>query len=410
MSTTTPTTHTGKIGRLSKDRRHELSLRIEDGHPGADIVQWLNQQPDVQKILQDQFAGRPISEQNLSDWKRSGHCEWLRREEARESALRLIERSDDLVETTHENHLGDRLALLVAEQITRVSLAQLEEEPDLEKRWQRLCAIHREVSQMRRDDHRAIRTTFDQARWDLDHRIKEEEFLDREQKAREQRARNIFLEQLDIPSNTKLFGGGETGRRAAEILYRLKCGLSREDLENGTWQPPGGTGSGKSKTAPAPETAAQPTGAKPCKTPANPGKSSLLKPNPARKAPAKPAKREPVAESPEPPPYDNVSPPVPEWENSDPAKISPTLNGRNEPNRSGPGHVIPKPDTCGHNSPKLPAVEAILPMDPTPPAPAAALDPKEVAYNTWFRMNNSAEPFDPALLEKLYAAIPPEAP
>ena len=131
MSTTT---HTGKIGRLSKDRRHQLALRIEDGHPGADIVQWLNQQPDVQKILHDQFSGRPISEQNLSDWKRSGHREWLRREEARESALRLIERSDDVIETTHENHLGDRLALLVAEQITRVSLALLEEEPDLEKR------------------------------------------------------------------------------------------------------------------------------------------------------------------------------------------------------------------------------------------------------------------------------------
>ena len=55
MSTTT---HTGKIGRLSKDRRHQLALRIEDGHPGADIVQWLNQQPDVQKILQDQFFER----------------------------------------------------------------------------------------------------------------------------------------------------------------------------------------------------------------------------------------------------------------------------------------------------------------------------------------------------------------
>jgi hypothetical protein len=33
--------------------------------------------------------------------------------------------------------------------------------------------------------------------------------------------------------------------------------------------------------------------------------------------------------------------------------------------------------------------------------------PEQEAYNTWFRMNQGAEPFDPEKLEKLYAAIPP---
>src|SRR5580698_4446633 len=60
----TMSTRIGKIGRLSKERRNELGQRIEDGLPGMEIVQWLNAQPDVQKILQAQFAGRPISEQN----------------------------------------------------------------------------------------------------------------------------------------------------------------------------------------------------------------------------------------------------------------------------------------------------------------------------------------------------------
>jgi hypothetical protein len=76
------TTRIGKNGQLSKDRRHELGQRIEDGEPGTDIVQWLNLQPDVQAILQEQFAGRPIGEQNLSDWKQTGHVEWLRRRAA----------------------------------------------------------------------------------------------------------------------------------------------------------------------------------------------------------------------------------------------------------------------------------------------------------------------------------------
>src|SRR5580700_4935182 len=191
MSTTR--THIGKIGRLSKARRTELAHRLEDSQPGTDIVHWLNAQPDVQAILKAQFDGRPVTEQNLSDWKHSGHVEWLRREAARESALQLVERSDDLVETAQEGHLGDRLALLLAGQMSRLSLALLEEEPDLEKRWQRLCAIHREVSQLRRDDHRAMRTAFDQERWNLDTHIKEEAYLERSKKAHEERLLNIFL-------------------------------------------------------------------------------------------------------------------------------------------------------------------------------------------------------------------------
>ena len=63
--------HTGKIGRLSKDRRNELAHRIENGETGAEIVNWLNAQPDVRKILEAQFAGRPISEQDLSDFKQT---------------------------------------------------------------------------------------------------------------------------------------------------------------------------------------------------------------------------------------------------------------------------------------------------------------------------------------------------
>jgi len=53
--------------------------------------------------------------------------------------------------------------------------------------------------------------------------------------------------------------------------------------------------------------------------------------------------------------------------------------------------------------PEAPAPANLIPH--APPAPAPALDPDQAADKTWFRMNNNAEPFDPALLEKLYAAI-----
>jgi hypothetical protein len=148
-------THIGKIGRLPKDLRDELGQRIENGQPGTKIVHWLNHEPDVQEILKELFAGRPISEQNLSDWKQTGHVEWLRRQEARQAARQLTEQAEDLDEAVENRNLSDRFATVLTSEMTRLALALLEPETDPEKRWKRLCEIHRELSQLRRDDHRA---------------------------------------------------------------------------------------------------------------------------------------------------------------------------------------------------------------------------------------------------------------
>jgi hypothetical protein len=77
-------TRTGKIARLPKATRDELGRRIENGELGKPIVDWLNGLPPVQELLEEQFGGRPVSEQNLSEWKQGGHPEWLHREMDRE--------------------------------------------------------------------------------------------------------------------------------------------------------------------------------------------------------------------------------------------------------------------------------------------------------------------------------------
>ena len=158
------TTHVGKIGRLSKFIRDELGRRIEDGEPGKELVKWLNVNPRVQEILKEQFGGRAITEQNLSDWKQGGHQAWLRREETRLLASQLTEQSDDLSEVADGQEISDRFASVLAVEITRLAMTMLEKETDPEKRWQRLCAVHRELSQLRRDDHRAMRTVIKRQR------------------------------------------------------------------------------------------------------------------------------------------------------------------------------------------------------------------------------------------------------
>ena len=69
-------THTGKIGRLPWLIREELNRRLQDGHPGTHLVQWLNSLPEVQDILVRYFSGHKIKPRNLRAWKVFGHREW----------------------------------------------------------------------------------------------------------------------------------------------------------------------------------------------------------------------------------------------------------------------------------------------------------------------------------------------
>ena len=74
-------THTGKIGRLPKNIIVQLNRRLDDHQPGPQLLAWLNVLPEVQALLQTQFAGRPVSPQNLSEWKKRGYPEWQRWQE-----------------------------------------------------------------------------------------------------------------------------------------------------------------------------------------------------------------------------------------------------------------------------------------------------------------------------------------
>src|ERR1044071_7918046 len=38
--------------------------------------------PEVKQSLDDHFAGRPVSKQNLSEWRSGGFSEWLDRQDA----------------------------------------------------------------------------------------------------------------------------------------------------------------------------------------------------------------------------------------------------------------------------------------------------------------------------------------
>ena len=65
-------------------------------------------------------------------------------------------------------HLVDEFALVVVAEIHRLSRLLLSDEVDLEKRWQRLREINRELGQLRKQDHEASKLRLAEERCALD--------------------------------------------------------------------------------------------------------------------------------------------------------------------------------------------------------------------------------------------------
>jgi len=186
--------HIGKIGRLPKHLRHQLGLRLEDNVPGSEILQWLNAQPETQSILNRYFHDRPITEQNLSEWRQSGHQDWLRHQEAKAAIGNILEQAEDIEGLADGQNLSDRFAAILAVEMTRLARALLEPETDPEKKWERLCNIHRELSRLRRDDDRAARTAIRKERSERE----EEEHRKQAAEARKDQQKSVMhLSLLD---------------------------------------------------------------------------------------------------------------------------------------------------------------------------------------------------------------------
>lgn len=67
----------GKIAHLPENIRVELNIRMRDGQSGLQLVEWLNGLPEVQIVMSKHFGGRPLTQQNISEWRQGGYKEWL---------------------------------------------------------------------------------------------------------------------------------------------------------------------------------------------------------------------------------------------------------------------------------------------------------------------------------------------
>jgi hypothetical protein len=231
-------TRNGKIARLPKNLRHQLNGRLEDGEPGKQLVEWLNALPEVQEVLQLRFAGRPISEQNLSEWKQGGYLEWLKLQESRYLVQHLSEQAEDLEADAGDLAVSDRCATLLAVELARQAEALLQQNSDSRERWRSLQDLLQAVSQLRRDDHQAARLRLDQERWNREADRLDEQAHEREMKELKQCANASIRAALETGSLAKIFGDDDKGRLIAAMMTDLNHAFDPSILTNRKTSPP----------------------------------------------------------------------------------------------------------------------------------------------------------------------------
>jgi hypothetical protein len=190
-------TRNGKIARLPYSIRDLLNRRLHNGEQGTKLMKWLNGLLEVQEVLAEEFGGRPISEQNLSEWKRGGFEDWLRHQETREWVQKLADESADLEEVAGDFAVTDWLSAPLAVVLGRwIHELTTGAQNDTNQR-KGLLALAREVTELRRSDHRAERLRIDRERWEAEQqekRDKELEKLREEAEAAEDYVRFLFAE------------------------------------------------------------------------------------------------------------------------------------------------------------------------------------------------------------------------
>ena len=173
------TSRNGKIARLPHPIRHQLNCRLQNGEKAGTTLRWLNSLPEVQTVLAAEFAGRPVSPSNLTEWKQGGYRDWL----VGQDTLGLVRDLQDQSGLGHQDLSGPFAAKLsqwaaLYYASSAQTLVAAESQPQL--RWERLHQLCADIARLRRGDLFAERLALDREWLDLEKTnaafLKEKEF------------------------------------------------------------------------------------------------------------------------------------------------------------------------------------------------------------------------------------------
>lgn len=151
-------TRKGKIARLPRHIRDQLNHRLDDGEQGTRLVEWLNSQDDVKLVLEQDFDARPITEQNLAEWKQGGFLDWQKHQESRDWVRLMTDDASELAEDTGVMPLSDRLSSMAALTLGKIMGELAAHAPSDKARRDDFFRVLKELARLRRDDLEAARS------------------------------------------------------------------------------------------------------------------------------------------------------------------------------------------------------------------------------------------------------------
>jgi len=212
--------HKGKIGRLPATIRDQLNQRLLDGESASTLLPWLNALPVVQALLAARFAGEPVSEQNLSNWRAGGYVQWQKQQERRAIVAELAEddRELDSASAADEMELNQRLSRVLTADFAVAAREFLNRLDDPAERCRHLQKFLHTLKFQRREDNMTERLKIELERRARE-RLAEAEHDDSVQENAPLR-RQLLREEIEKLFASPDFTSQAHGVRAAEALLR----------------------------------------------------------------------------------------------------------------------------------------------------------------------------------------------
>ncbi|MGB8356190.1 MAG: ankyrin repeat domain-containing protein, partial [Chthoniobacteraceae bacterium] len=210
---------------LPRDLRNKLNRSLDDGQPGNEILQWLNRDKTVRKILAGQFDSTPITKQNLSSWKTGdGFLNWKNNRDALDLAKELGGDADETFTEFGNDDEGspafaDKMALWfsVRYMVMARSLIASVQNADLEKQESAMRRILRDLSALRRSEHSAGRLRLEHKRLEF----QKTQGADAKEKAFWKRARSSEVEEEINKSRPKSDDEKRADERMRDVSVML---------------------------------------------------------------------------------------------------------------------------------------------------------------------------------------------
>jgi hypothetical protein len=218
-----------KIARLPSQIRDQLNRALDDNKEGKELVAWLNALPETRALLAAEFEGRPITEQNLSDWRKTGFPDWQRQQEKRALVRELAEEAQELVADAGGVDLSRGLAVVLGAELVVAIRDGLRDTTDRQQRWKLLLEAMAQVTRLRREDHKAGKLAIEQERWQ-----QEKQKTKREEAAWEGVAEDMkpFAALAQREMATTMFGQPDICSQAAGIAMTERL-LAKQERVNG---------------------------------------------------------------------------------------------------------------------------------------------------------------------------------